>query len=145
MSSTLSMFGRIDYLVNNAGGQFISASQDITAKGWNAVIDTNLTGTFYCCREGKHIKHTHNYSWFIPYIYNRHMFHRPHAIIPHTEYSSAHSASSVPYTLLPLRKDLIVKYGNVWCYDFCYGDKLTVQIIYMPDFVVTNTSYIIKN
>ncbi len=27
----------------------------------------------------------------------------------------------------------------------CYVVKLTVQIIYMPDFAVINTSYIIKN
>ncbi|KAL8601352.1 hypothetical protein ACOMHN_054645 [Nucella lapillus] len=50
-ASTLQQFGRLDYLVNNAGGQFLSPAQDITRKGWNAVIDTNLTGTFLCCRE----------------------------------------------------------------------------------------------
>jgi peroxisomal trans-2-enoyl-CoA reductase len=44
-------FGRLDFLVNNAGGQFISAAEDITDKGWNAVIDTNLTGTFKMSRE----------------------------------------------------------------------------------------------
>ncbi|NXU65595.1 PECR reductase, partial [Horornis vulcanius] len=27
-----------------------SPSEAIRAKGWNAVIDTNLTGTFYCCK-----------------------------------------------------------------------------------------------
>ncbi len=37
---------RIDYLVNNAGGQFPSLAADMSAKGWSAVIDTNLTGTF---------------------------------------------------------------------------------------------------
>ncbi len=40
-------FGRIDVLVNNAGGQFPSAAADISAKGWQAVIDTNLNGTFH--------------------------------------------------------------------------------------------------
>ncbi len=39
--------GRLDVLVNNAGGQFAARSLDITPKGWNAVIDTNLTGTWY--------------------------------------------------------------------------------------------------
>ena len=53
MSETISKFGRLDYLVNNAGGQFISPTASITAKGWNAVLDTNLTGTFYCCKAGK--------------------------------------------------------------------------------------------
>jgi NAD(P)-dependent dehydrogenase (short-subunit alcohol dehydrogenase family) len=33
--------------VNNAGGQFGSPAAQISKKGWNAVIDTNLTGTFF--------------------------------------------------------------------------------------------------
>lgn len=38
--------GTIDVLVNNAGGQYPQAAADIVAKGWRAVIDTNLTGTW---------------------------------------------------------------------------------------------------
>ena len=38
--------GGIDLLVNNAGGQFISPAAHIRAKGWRAVVDTNLNGTF---------------------------------------------------------------------------------------------------
>ncbi|XP_041056077.1 peroxisomal trans-2-enoyl-CoA reductase [Carcharodon carcharias] len=51
MKAALQLHGRIDYLVNNGGGQFLSPAEHITAKGWNAVIETNLTGTFYCSRE----------------------------------------------------------------------------------------------
>lgn len=43
--------GRIDGLVNNAGGQYISPAQNISAKGWEAVIATNLTGGFLLARE----------------------------------------------------------------------------------------------
>lgn len=39
--------GRIDFLVNNAGGQFPAPAENISAKGWNAVIDTNLNATFH--------------------------------------------------------------------------------------------------
>lgn len=39
--------GRLDILVNNAGGQFPSLAEDISFKGWNAVINNNLNGTFY--------------------------------------------------------------------------------------------------
>jgi len=39
--------GPIDLLVNNAGGQFASPASGIRAKGWRAVIDTNLNGTFW--------------------------------------------------------------------------------------------------
>lgn len=37
-------------LVNNAGGQFISPAEAITPKGWHAVVETNLTGTWYMSR-----------------------------------------------------------------------------------------------
>jgi citronellol/citronellal dehydrogenase len=39
-------FGRLDILVNNAGGQFPSRAEDISANGWNAVINNNLNGTW---------------------------------------------------------------------------------------------------
>lgn len=51
MARTVELGGRIDFLVNNAGGQFPSPAAWIRTKGWNAVIETNLTGTFLCCRE----------------------------------------------------------------------------------------------
>ena len=37
----------LDILVNNAGGQFPSAAEAITEKGWRAVVDTNLNGTWF--------------------------------------------------------------------------------------------------
>ncbi len=40
-------YGRLDVLVNNAGGQFAAPALDITPRGWNAVIDTNLSGAWY--------------------------------------------------------------------------------------------------
>jgi citronellol/citronellal dehydrogenase len=39
--------GRLDILINNAGGQFPSPAEAITPKGWKAVIDTNLNGTWF--------------------------------------------------------------------------------------------------
>lgn len=43
--------GRIDGLVNNAGGQFPAPLKDISLKGWEAVLQTNLTGGFLMARE----------------------------------------------------------------------------------------------
>ena len=41
-------FGRIDILVNNAAGNFIVKSDELTVNGWNSVINIVLNGTFYC-------------------------------------------------------------------------------------------------
>ncbi len=38
--------GRVDLLVNSAGGQFPQAAIDYSEKGWNTVINTNLNGTW---------------------------------------------------------------------------------------------------
>lgn len=38
--------GRLDLLVNSAGGQFPSPALDIPEKGWKAVVDTNLNGSW---------------------------------------------------------------------------------------------------
>ncbi|HQL10450.1 MAG TPA: SDR family oxidoreductase, partial [Lentisphaeria bacterium] len=43
--------GRVDGLVNNAGGQFMTPLEAISAKGWEAVVNTNLTGGFLMARE----------------------------------------------------------------------------------------------
>lgn len=42
---------RIDGLVNNAGGQFSAPLKDISQKGWETVVRTNLTGGFLMARE----------------------------------------------------------------------------------------------
>jgi NAD(P)-dependent dehydrogenase (short-subunit alcohol dehydrogenase family) len=43
--------GGLDVLVNNAGGQFAQDSLDYSVKGWRAVIDTNLNGTWYMMQQ----------------------------------------------------------------------------------------------
>ena len=51
VEATLARLGRIDHLVNNAGGQFPSPAEAISPKGWEAVVRNNLNGTFYMTRE----------------------------------------------------------------------------------------------
>ena len=43
--------GKIDILINNGGGQFPSPAEFINRKGWHAVVETNLTGTFFLTQE----------------------------------------------------------------------------------------------
>jgi citronellol/citronellal dehydrogenase len=51
VKATLGELGRIDIVVNNAGGQFPSPAQQISPNGFLAVIKNNLVGTFHVCRE----------------------------------------------------------------------------------------------
>jgi citronellol/citronellal dehydrogenase len=51
VAELMAKHGRIDGLVNNAGGQFPSPLKDISGKGWEAVVQTNLTGGFLMARE----------------------------------------------------------------------------------------------
>jgi peroxisomal 2,4-dienoyl-CoA reductase len=43
-------YGRLDVLVNNAAGNFYSPSATLSPNGWRAVVETDLSGTFYCCQ-----------------------------------------------------------------------------------------------
>jgi 2-deoxy-D-gluconate 3-dehydrogenase len=44
-------FGRIDVLVNSAGLGWMSRVTQTDDDVWKLIIETNLTGTFYCCRD----------------------------------------------------------------------------------------------
>lgn len=47
--------GRLDLLVANAAGNFLVPSLRLKAKGWRAVVDIVLNGTFYCCQAAARI------------------------------------------------------------------------------------------
>src|SRR5678815_1783748 len=51
VAAVLARHGRIDALVNNAGGQFQAPLSAISAKGWDTVVRNNLTGGFLFARE----------------------------------------------------------------------------------------------
>lgn len=51
VEKVLQHFGRIDVLVNNAGGQFPSPAAAISPRGFEAVVRNNLNGTFYMTRQ----------------------------------------------------------------------------------------------
>lgn len=56
VATTLERFPAIDFLINNAGGQFPARPSQISDRGWRAVIDLNLNGTWNLChRVGPHM------------------------------------------------------------------------------------------
>jgi len=50
VEATLSRFGRIDVLINNAGISWGAPTEEMRLEDWNKVIETNLTGTFLCAQ-----------------------------------------------------------------------------------------------
>jgi len=50
VSTTLSQFGQIDILINNAGISWGAPVEEMRLEDWNKVIETNLTGTFLCAQ-----------------------------------------------------------------------------------------------
>ncbi len=57
--AALKRFGSIDFVINNAGGQFLAHPFAISDNGWRSVIDLNLNGTWNVC------------SRFIPHLMER--------------------------------------------------------------------------
>ena len=51
ISEIMNQFGALDMLINNGGGQFPSPAELINRKGWHAVVETNLTGTFFLTQQ----------------------------------------------------------------------------------------------
>ena len=50
IDATQHRFGRIDLLVNNAGIAQQKLLTDLTDEDWQAMLQTNLSSVFYCCR-----------------------------------------------------------------------------------------------
>jgi NAD(P)-dependent dehydrogenase (short-subunit alcohol dehydrogenase family) len=56
VQALIAQFGRIDFLINNAGGQFPARPSEISDRAWRSVVDLNLNGTWnVCSRVGPHL------------------------------------------------------------------------------------------
>lgn len=56
VADAVKRFGRVDVLVNNAAGNFISRAEDLSPNGWTAVVGIVLNGSFFCSRAvGRHM------------------------------------------------------------------------------------------
>ena len=57
VAATVEEFGGVDVLVNNAGASFMAGFDDISANGWQRILEINLTGTYHCTQAaGDHLK-----------------------------------------------------------------------------------------
>jgi len=52
MSTAVADFGGLDILINNAGVGVFKPVAETTVEEWHRVLDTNLSGVFYCCHAG---------------------------------------------------------------------------------------------
>jgi len=56
VAHAISRFGKVDSLVNNAAGNFLVTSEDLTPNGFDAVVKTVLHGSVYCTLAvGRHL------------------------------------------------------------------------------------------
>jgi NAD(P)-dependent dehydrogenase (short-subunit alcohol dehydrogenase family) len=50
VQESISAFGHIDILINNAGVNIPQRAVEVTEEAWDAIIDTNLKGLFFCAQ-----------------------------------------------------------------------------------------------
>jgi NAD(P)-dependent dehydrogenase (short-subunit alcohol dehydrogenase family) len=56
MADVIAAFGRLDLLINNAGGNLRKLAVDVTSADWDAVVATNLRGAFFLSQQlGRHL------------------------------------------------------------------------------------------
>jgi NAD(P)-dependent dehydrogenase (short-subunit alcohol dehydrogenase family) len=65
MADAVSRLGGLDILVNNAGIGVFRNVADMDIDQWHQVIETNLTGVFYCCRAAIPHLRTRGGGWII--------------------------------------------------------------------------------
>ena len=64
-ASVVSKFGGVDILINNAGVGVFRSVAETTVDEWHRVIDTNLSGVFYCCHAALPLMKQRGGGWII--------------------------------------------------------------------------------
>jgi NAD(P)-dependent dehydrogenase (short-subunit alcohol dehydrogenase family) len=111
VEQTVERFGALDILVNNAAGNFVCPSSELSPNGWRTVIDIDLNGTFHCCHAAyPHLKASANGPSIISII----------TMLGVTGWPSAAHAAAAKGGILSLSRTLAVEWGT---------DKIRVNTI----------------
>ncbi|SUZ49691.1 uncharacterized protein METZ01_LOCUS2545, partial [marine metagenome] len=65
VQTSVEQFGRLDFLINNAGVGRFAPLAELTTDAWREMVDTNLSGVFYCCRAAIPVMREHGGGWII--------------------------------------------------------------------------------
>jgi 3-oxoacyl-[acyl-carrier protein] reductase len=56
---------KVDILINNAGLAVFRPTAELSVQDWHTVVDTNLSGVFYCCHEALPLMRKQGAGWII--------------------------------------------------------------------------------
>ena len=123
--------GRLDAIVNNAGGQFAQHSIDISDKGWRAVVDTNLNGTWTMMQRAARRWRSDGRSGsivniVIPYV--RGMFGLAHAVAARSGVAFVSRTLAVEWAPLNVRVNCIVPGGIATAGLEVYDDAVVAEM-----------------
>ncbi len=103
VQATVSRFGSLDILVNNAAGNFVCPSADLSPNGFRTVIDIDLNGTFFGCHAAyPHLKDSRHGGSIISII----------TMLGVSGWPGAVHAASAKGGILALSRTLAVEWGN---------------------------------
>ncbi|XAH22070.1 SDR family oxidoreductase [Xylophilus sp. GW821-FHT01B05] len=103
VEDTVARFGGLDILVNNAAGNFVCPSADLSPNGFRTVIDIDLNGTFYGCHAAyPHLKASKHGGSIISII----------TMLGVSGWPGAVHAASAKGGILSLSRTLAVEWGS---------------------------------
>ena len=102
VQATIERFGTLDILINNAAGNFVCPTSELSPNGWRTVIDIDLNGTFYCCRAAyPHLKESQHGGSIISIV----------TMLGVTGWPGAAHAAAAKGGILSLSRTLAVEWG----------------------------------
>jgi len=103
VQASVERFGSLDILVNNAAGNFVCPTAELSPNGWRTVIDIDLNGTFHGCHAAyPHLKQSKHGGSIISII----------TMLGVTGWPQAAHAAAAKGGILSLSRTLAVEWGD---------------------------------